>query len=190
MRKTLIALFVFAAVGFGAWRFLAPATVSKNPMERMKTTSPMETVRIAKPVAPAPVVRSAPAAPSQMSAQRAKMEERFSDLKEEGRRVRETLLASDPKAAQAYNEVVRRPEYRALLDRRHQIEAAWAAAPEKDRDGMLTEMNSLRQQGFTLILGEIQRLQSQPATPTANGATTSAPAAASTPASAAPVVFQ
>jgi len=192
MRKPLIALFLFAAIGFGAWRFLAPAPASKNPMERMKAASPMETVRIAKPVAPAPapVVRSAPAAPIQMTAQRAKMEERFTELKEEGRRVRETLLASDPKAAQAYNEVVRRPEYRALLDRRHQIEAAWAAAPEKDRDGMLTEMNSLRQQGFTLILGEIQRLQSQPAAPTANGATTSAPAAASAPAPAAPIVFQ
>ena len=189
MRKTLLGLFLLAAVGFGAWRFFAPPAASKNPMERMKTARPMETVRVAKPVAPAPVVRSAPAAPSQMTAQRAKMEERFSDLKEEGRRVRETLLASDPKAAQAYNEVVRRPEYRALLDRRHQIEAAWAAAPEKDRDGMLNEMNSLRQQGFTLILGEIQRLQSQPAAPVANGATTSAPAAAPA-APAAPVVFQ
>jgi hypothetical protein len=99
-------------------------------------------------------------------------------------------LESDPKAAQAYNEVVRRPEYRALLDRRHQIEAAWAAAPENERDGMLTEMNSLRQQGFTLILGEIQRLQSQPAAPAANGSPTSAPASASAPAPAAPVVFQ
>ena len=189
MRKTLLGLFLLAAVGFGAWRFFAPPAASKNPMERMKTASPIETVRVAKPVAPAPVVRSAPAAPSQMTAQRAKMEERFSDLKEEGRRVRETLLASDPKAAQAYNEVVRRPEYRALIDRRHQIEAAWAAAPEKDRDGMLNEMNSLRQQGFTLILGEIQRLQSQPAAPVANGATTSAPAPAPA-APAAPVVFQ
>ena len=190
MRNAFLAFCLLAALGFGAWRALAPTPPSKNPMERMKTASPMETVRIAKPVAPAPVVRSAPAAPSQMTAQRAKMEERFSDLKEEGRRVRETLLASDPKAAHAYNEVVRRPEYRALLDRRHQIEAAWAAAPEKDRDGMLNEMNSLRQQGFTLILGEIQRLQSQPAAPTANGATTSTPAAASTPAPAAPIVFQ
>jgi hypothetical protein len=189
MRKTLLTLFLLAAVGFGAWRAFAPTPPSKNPMERMKTASPIETVRVAKPVAPAPVVRSAPAAPSQMTAQRAKMEERFSDLKEEGRRVRETLLASDPKAAQAYNEVVRRPEYRALLDRRHQIEAAWAAAPEKDRDGMLNEMNSLRQQGFTLILGEIQRLQSQPSAPVANGATTSAPAPAPA-APAAPVVFQ
>ena len=189
MRKTLLTLFLLAAVGFGAWRAFAPTPPSKNPMERMKTASPIETVRVAKPVAPAPVVRSAPAAPSQMTAQRAKMEERFSELKEEGRRVRETLLASDPKAAQAYNEVVRRPEYRALLDRRHQIEAAWAAAPEKDRDGMLNEMNSLRQQGFTLILGEIQRLQSQPAAPVANGATTSAPTSAPA-APAAPVVFQ
>ena len=187
MRKTLLGLFLLAAVGFGAWRFFAPPAASKNPMERMKTASPMETVRVAKPV-----VRSAPAASSQMTAQRAKMEERFSDLKEEGRRVRETLLASDPKAAQAYNEVVRRPEYRALIDRRHQIEAAWAAAPEKDRDGMLNEMNSLRQQGFALILSEIQRIQSQPAAPTASGAsaTTSAPSSASAPAPAAPVVFQ
>ena len=187
MRKTLLGLFLLAAVGFGAWRFFAPPAASKNPMERMKTASPMETVRVAKPV-----VRSAPAASSQMTAQRAKMEERFSDLKEEGRRVRETLLASDPKAAQAYNEVVRRPEYRALIDRRHQIEAAWAAAPEKDRDGMLNEMNSLRQQGFALILSEIQRIQSQPAAPTASGASAaaSAPSSAPAPAPAAPVVFQ
>jgi len=190
MRKTLLALFLLAAVGLGAWRFLAPPAASKNPMERMKNASPLETVRIAKPVAPAPVIRSTPEAPNQMTAQRAKMEERFTELKEEGRRVRQALLESDPKAAQAYNEVVRRPEYRALLDRRHQIEAAWAAAPENERDGMLTEMNSLRQQGFTLILGEIQRLQSQPAAPTANGTTTSAPASAPAPAPAAPVVFQ
>ena len=192
MRKTLLTIFLLAAVGFGAWRAFAPTPPSKNPMERMKTASPIETVRVAKPVAPAPVVRSAPAAPSQMTAQRAKMEERFSDLKEEGRRVRETLLASDPKAAQAYNEVVRRPEYRALIDRRHQIEAAWAKAPENEREGMLNEMNSLRQQGFTLILGEIQRLQSQPSAPASNAAPspTSAPASAPAAAPAAPVVFQ
>lgn len=188
MRKTLLALFLLVAAVLGAWRFLAPGPPSKNPMERMKTVSPIETVHVAKSAKPTAAVRSAPEAPNKMTAQRAQMEERFVDLKEEGRRVRETLLASDPKAAQAYNEVVRRPEYRALLDRRHQIEAAWAAAPENERDGMLNEMNSLRQQGFTLILGEIQRLQSQPAAPTANGAPTSAPVAA--PAPAAPIVFQ
>jgi hypothetical protein len=120
------------------------------------------------------------------------MEERFNDLKEEGRRVRQTLIDSDPKAAQAYNEVIRRPEYRALLDRRHKIEAAWAKAAENERDGMLNEMNSLRQQGFTLILGEIQRLQSQPIAPTTSSSprTTSSPSAAPAAAPAAPVVFQ
>ena len=190
MRKTLLALCLLAVIGLGAWRFLAPAPAAKSPIERLKLASPLETVRIAKP---APITsRPAPEAPAKMSAQRAQMEERFNDLKEEGRRVRQTLLESDPKAAQAYNDVVRRPEYRALLDRRHQIEAAWAAAPENEREGMLNEMNSLRQQGFTLILGEIQRLQSQPSAPASNAAPspTSAPSAAPAPAPAPPVVFQ
>lgn len=190
MRKTLLALGLLAAIGLGAWRFLAPPAAPRSPVERLKSSSPLETVRIAKP---APITaRPAPEAPAKMSAQRAQMEERFNDLKEEGRRVRQTLLESDPKAAQAYNDVVRRPEYRALLDRRHQIEAAWATAPENEREGMLKEMNSLRQQGFTLILGEIQRLQSQPSAPASNAAPspTSAPAAAPAPAPAPPVVFQ
>ncbi len=190
MRKTLLALCLLAVIGLGAWRFLAPPAAPRSPVERLKSSSPLETVRITKP---APITsRPAPEAPAKMSAQRAQMEERFNDLKEEGRRVRQTLLESDPKAAQAYNDVVRRPEYRALLDRRHQIEAAWAAAPENEREGMLNEMNSLRQQGFTLILGEIQRLQSQPSAPASNAAPspTSAPSAAPAPAPAPPVVFQ
>jgi hypothetical protein len=190
MRSTLLALCLLAVVGLGAWRFLAPTPAAKSPIERLKSASPVETVRQARP-APAsarPVAEEAP----KMSAQRAQMEERFTDLKEEGRRVRQTLIESDPKAAQAYNDVVRRPEYRALLDRRHQIEAAWATAPESEREGMLNEMNSLRQQGFTLILGEIQRLQSQPTAPaTSSGPTpTSAPSTAPAPAPAPPVVFQ
>ena len=192
MRKTLLALCLLAVIGLGAWRFLAPAPAAKSPIERLKSASPVETVRTAKPVQSVAAPRSTPDAPDKISAQRAQMEERFNDLKEEGRRVRQTLLESDPKAAQAYNDVVRRPEYRALLDRRHQIEAAWAAAPENEREGMLNEMNSLRQQGFTLILGEIQRLQSQPRAPASNAAPspTSAPSAAPAPAPAPPVVFQ
>ena len=190
MRKTLLALCLLAVIGLGAWRFLGPTAAPRSPVERLKSSSPLETVRITKP---APITsRPAPEAPAKMSAQRAQMEERFNDLKEEGRRVRQTLLESDPKAAQAYNDVVRRPEYRALLDRRHQIEAAWAKAPENEREGMLNEMNSLRQQGFALILGEIQRLQSQPSAPASNAAPspTSAPSAAPATAPAPPVVFQ
>ncbi|MFM8550040.1 MAG: hypothetical protein ACKOBS_05130 [Verrucomicrobiota bacterium] len=189
MRKTLFALGLIAVIGVGAYRFLAPPAAPRSPVERQKSSSPLETVRVAKPTQN--FSRPAPEAPAKTSAQRAQMEERFNDLKEEGRRVRQTLLDSDPKAAQAYNEVVRRPEYRTLLDRRHEIEAAWATAPENEREGMLKEMNSLRQQGFTLILGEIQRLQSQPSTPTTSPAPrpttpSDAPAAAPAP----PVVFQ
>ena len=192
MRKLLLALCLLAVVGLGAWRFLAPAPAPKSPIERLKSTSPVETVRLAKPVQAVSAPRPAPEPSVKMSAQRAQMEERFNDLKEEGRRVRQTLIDSDPKAAQAYNEVIRRPEYRALLDRRHKIEAAWAKAAENERDGMLNEMNSLRQQGFTLILGEIQRLQSQPIAPTTSSSprTTSSPSAAPAAAPAAPVVFQ
>jgi hypothetical protein len=194
MRKTLFALALLAAVGFGAWSFLAPTPAPKNPMERMKAASPMETVRVAKPTSATPIVREAPAQ-SKTEAKRAQMEERFADLKEEGRRVRQTLIESDPKAAQAYNEIVRRPEYRALLDRRHAIEAAWASAPENEREGMLNEMNSLRQQGFALILGEIQRLNSQPESTTiqrvAPGTLQLMPSSgAPAPTPAAPVVFQ
>jgi hypothetical protein len=192
MRSTLLALCLVAVVGLGAWRFLTPAPTPKSPIERLKSASPVETVRAAKPVQTVSAPRQEAESSAKTSAQRAQMEERFNDLKEEGRRVRQALIESDPKAAQAYNEVVRRPEYRALLDRRHAIEAAWAKAPEDEREGMLNEMNSLRQQGFTLILGEIQRLQSQPSTPTASGssATRSAPANAPAQAPAAPVVFQ
>ena len=192
MRKTLLVLCLLAVVGFGAWRYLSPATAPKNPMERMKSASPLETVRAAKPTPP--IFREAPAA-SLTDPKRVQMEERFTDLKEEGRRVRQTLIESDPKAAQAYNEIVRRPEYRALLDRRHAIEAAWASAPENEREGMLNEMNSLRQQGFALILGEIQRLNSQPESTTiqrvAPGTLQLTPSSgAPAPTPAAPVVFQ
>ena len=189
MRKTLLALCLLAVIGLGAWRFLTPPAAPRSPVEKLKSASPLETVRAAKPSQN--FSRPAPEAPAKTSAQRAQMEERFNDLKEEGRRVRQTLIDSDPKAAQAYNEVIRRPEYRALLDRRHEIEAAWAKAPENERDGMLNEMNSLRQQGFTLILGEIQRLQGQPSTPTTSPSPkTSTPSAAPAAAPAPPVVFQ
>lgn len=188
MRSTLLALCLLAVVGLSAWRYLAPAPAPKSPIERLKSASPVETVRPSRPAPPSarPVAEEAPT----LSAQRAQMEERFNDLKEEGRLVRQALIDSDPKAAQAYNEVVRRSEYRALLDRRHAIEAAWASAPENEREGMLNEMNSLRQQGFALILAEIQRMQSQRSATGAAPAASSAPAAAPAATPAAPVVFQ
>lgn len=198
MRKSLFLLCLVAAVGVGAWRFLAPAPTPKNPMERLKAVSPVEKLR--EPKASAPVVRSAPPAPpsaEKMSPKRAQLEERFTDLREEGRRIRETLIANDPKAAQAYANMSRRPEYREILDRRHQIEAAWEKAPDNEREGMLNEMNSLRQQGVGMLLAEIQSMNSQPETGTtlqrtSPGTLTLTPGSGSAPAPAPapPVVFQ
>ena len=193
MRKTLLALCLLTAVGFSAWRFLAPSPLPKNPMERMKAVSPVETVRSTKSSASVPVTRITPEAPSKMSAKRAQMEERFVDLKEEGKRVRDALIASDPKAAQAYSNISRRPEYRKILDERHQIENAWDKAPDNERETMLAQMNSLRQQGFGLILAEIQNINSQLlAAPATASGSPNAPAPGASPALApsAPVVFQ
>ena len=196
MRKFLLALFLLAALGVGAWRIFAPTPAPRNPIDRLKAPSPMETVQVARPTTPAPVVRAAPESPNKMTAQRAKMEERFSDLKEEGRRIRETLIANDPKAAQAYSAISQRPEYRQLVDQRHQIEAAWATAPDGERDAMLTQMNSLRQQGIAMLLTEIQRVNSQPASETLQRTSpgtlqlSNGQAPAPAPAPPAPIVFQ
>jgi len=196
MRKFLLALFLLAAAVVGGWRIFAPAPVSKNPIDRLKAPSPVETIRVAKPATPSPVpvVRAAPEVPNnKMSAKRAQMEERFADLKEEGKRVRDTLIASDPKAAQAYSNITRRPEYREILDQRHQIEANWEKAPDNEREAMLAQMNALRQQGFGLILAEIQATSNQPAAaPAAAPASrnAAAPGAAPAPAPAPPIVFQ
>ena len=70
MRKTLLASFLLAAVGFGAWSFLAPAPGPKNPMERMKTASPLETVRAPKTFGPAPPPPLLPRRPDRTSEQK------------------------------------------------------------------------------------------------------------------------
>jgi hypothetical protein len=196
MRKFLLALFLLAAAVVGAWRIFAPAPGPRNPIDRLKAPSPMETVRVTKPTAPTPIVRAAPESPNKMTAQRARMEERFTDLKEEGRRIRETLIANDPKAGQAYSTISQRPEYRQLVDQRHQIEAAWASAPDGERDAMLSQMNALRQQGIAMLLTEIQRVNSQPAGETLQRTSpgtvqlSNGQAPAPAPAPPAPIVFQ
>jgi hypothetical protein len=187
MRKFhVIMLLLGAAAIVGAYRFLAPAPAPKSPLERMKANSPVESFRTSKPsIAPIRSVETS----TPPAAKRTQMEERFVDLKDEGRRMREALMASDPKAALAYQSLSQRPDYRGLIDRRHQIEAAWASAPESEREGMLNEMNSLRQQGVGLILNEIQRINSLPPAPLAP-TPQATPAGSAPPAPAAPVVFQ
>ncbi len=160
MRNTLLGLFLLAIVGISAWRYLAPAPAPKSPIDRMKASVPVEKISY-KSKPSKTIVRETAQAPKE-DVVRAKMEERFTDLKEEGKRIRETLMASDPKAAQAMITLVKRPEYREILDKRHKIEADWPNASEGEREGMLAEMNSLRQQGVGLLMMEIQQMNSQP----------------------------
>ena len=160
MRNTLFGLFLLAIVGISAWRYLAPAPAPKSPIDRIKASVPVEKINY-KHKTSAPIIRETAQAPKE-DVVRAKMEERFTDLKEEGKRIREALMASDPKAAQAMITLVKRPEYREILDKRHKIEADWPNASEGEREGMLAEMNSLRQQGVGMLMMEIQQMNSQP----------------------------
>lgn len=123
---------------------------------------------------------------------RAQMEAQFTDLKEEGRRMRQALLASDPRAAQAYQVIGRSPEYRLLIERRHALEATWPQASDAERPAILAEINSLREQGVAMVLTELARTSATP--PPANVTTTqrtngAAPANNPAPAQA-PVIFQ
>jgi hypothetical protein len=160
MRKPLFGIFLLAVVGISAWRYLVPAPAPKSPIDRMKAALPVEKISY-KSSPSKTVAREAPPSPKE-DIVRMKMEERFTDLKEEGRRIRDTLMASDPKAAQAMGNMIKRPEYREILDRRHKIEAAWPSASEGEREGMLAEMNSLRQQGVGMLMMEIQQMNGQP----------------------------
>lgn len=160
MRKTLFGLFLLAIVGISAWRYLAPAPVPKSPIDRMKAALPVEKINY-KSKPSKSIVRETPPAPKE-DVVRTKMEERFTDLKEEGKRIRDTLMASDPKASQAMLTLYKRPEYREIIEKRHKIENDWPNASEGEREGMLAEMNSLRQQGVGLLMMEIQQMNAQP----------------------------
>jgi hypothetical protein len=191
MRKTLFALGLLAVIGVGAYRFLSPPTTPRSPVEKLRSAVPPETMRAPKPTQGKPFV--AARAPIAENPKKAQWEERFDDLKEEGRRMRQALMESDPRAAKAYAALAQRPDYRQLLDRRHQIEAEWAKAPDDQRDAMLAEMNSLRQQGVALILAEIARTGEASGAGPASGVpqVTNNPAIAAPPAApSAPPVFE
>ena len=200
MNKVTLFTFVGLAVIVIAYRLVVPPSKAKSPYAHMAGVSPIETVRTAKSVPSPAAARSAPIA---VNAEliRQQQQERFTDLKEEGRRIRQTILASDPRATQAFQALGQRPDYREVVDQRHKIEADWATAPDSERDAMLAQINALRQQGLAILLAEIQRVNSQPAAPPSNtppqttinlgggAAPASAPGAAPVPAPA-PTVFQ
>ena len=187
MRKTFFAILLLAAVIAGAWRLISGRNKALSPLERIQGASPVQSLKPAHITPAAP--RSIASSEAPAIERRQQQEERFNDLKEEGRRIRQALIESDPRAAQAYQAVSQRPEYRQIIEQRHQIEAAWASAPDADRPAMLDQMNSLRQQGIAMILAEVSRVSAQPAAPQAGPGQTQATSGGA-PAPVAPVVFQ
>jgi hypothetical protein len=93
---------------------------------------------------------------------RTALETRFSELREEGRVIRDTLMKSEPKANQAYDNLGKNPEYQALVARRRLLEGTWGQASEAEKQSIVNEVNAIRQQTVGMVLMEISRLNSQP----------------------------
>lgn len=170
----LILTLLGVLVGIGALSYLRMNGRPRSPREKLGTV-PAESIRgrSSEPLSPTSVAPREVAHP-----RRVEWEERFTDLKEEGRRMRSALLENDARAALAYEVLARRADYRELLDRRHQIEAGWSRATDDQREGMLAEMNSLRQRGVALILAEMAKGEVAPAPKVAPLTTTPDPAPA------------
>ncbi len=185
--KNFTLLLAFGVCLVAGAYFLLKKPAPKSPYARM-TASPIESIKPVS-IAHAPV-RAAPVE-NNLEAVRQQQQERYNDLKEEGRRVRQALIEGDPKGAKAMQVVSQLPEYRQLVERRHQVEAAWAAAPDNQREGMLTEINSLREQSIGMLLAEINRQKSLPDVPAVIVAPAAGAAQGIAPAGAPPApVFQ
>jgi hypothetical protein len=95
------------------------------------------------------------------------MDARFTDFREEGRRLRQLLSESDPKAGQAFVNASQSPDYRALTDRRHELERAWPRASEAEKEAILAEMNAIRERTTGMVMMELGKLNAAPAAPSA-----------------------
>jgi len=158
----LILLFVVGCVvvvsglvsGRRATSVAAPAPVVTAP-------APEPVARPAKREKPAPVA----VAPVKKEVATAEIEARFADFREEGRRLRQMLTESDPKAGQAFGNAAQSPDYRALTERRHELERNWAAASEAEKGAILAEMNAIRERTTGMVMMELAKLNAAPAAP-------------------------
>jgi hypothetical protein len=159
-RSTLIfGLLIMCGAAYLASKIFAPLPVAQ-PSTRVPTAP--------RPVPAAPAVRPRPspvAAPvvAKQPEVRTVLETRFNELREEGRVIRDSLMKSEPKANQAYDNVGRSPEYQALVKRRHLLENTWGQAGDAEKQAIVDEVNAIRQQTVGMVLMEISRLNTQPA---------------------------
>ncbi|NBV78397.1 MAG: hypothetical protein EBR62_00825 [Verrucomicrobia bacterium] len=163
-RSTLIfGLLIMCGAAYLASKIFAPLPVAQ-PSARVPVTPRAEPApQVVRP-RPAPVAAPVVAKKSEESAV---LETRFRELREEGRVIRETLNKTEPKAAQAYENVGKNPDYQALVARRHLLENSWGQASDAEKQSIVNEVNAIRQQTVGMVLMELARLNSQPAQPVA-----------------------
>jgi hypothetical protein len=161
-RSTIIfGLLIMCGAAYLASKIFAPLPVAK-PVVRAPATPRTVPAPQAVRSRPAPVV--APVVNREPEVRTA-LETRFSELREEGRVIRDTLMKSEPKANQAYDNLGKNPEYQALVARRRLLEGTWGQASEAEKQSIVNEVNAIRQQTVGMVLMEISRLNSQPVAP-------------------------
>lgn len=156
----LILLFIVGCIivvsGLGPGRPSAPVA---SPVATERSAAPEPSVRPARREKPAPVV-AAPAKHEPAAA--AVMEARFTDFREEGRRLWK-MLESDRKAVEAFWNTSQSPDYRVLTERLRELERAWGGASDAEKETILAEMNAIRQRTTGMVMMELAKLNAAPA---------------------------
>ena len=164
MNKSAVALILLFIVGCiivvsGLVTGRPPAPV-EAPVANTRSSAPEPSVRPAKRERPSAVVAT-PAKEEPPAA--AVLEARFTDFREEGRRLRQLLAESDPKAGQAFQNASQSPDYRVLTERRHELERAWGGASDAEKETILAEMNAIRERTTGMVMMELAKLNAAPA---------------------------
>ncbi|MEY4272000.1 MAG: hypothetical protein RL250_866 [Verrucomicrobiota bacterium] len=165
MSKSALALILLFVVGCIV---VVSGLVTGRPAAPVVAPAPTVTAPAPEPVArPAKREKVVPvaAAPEKKAAAAAEIEARFADFREEGRRLRQMLTESDPKAGQAFGNAAQSPDYRALTERRHELERNWASATDAEKGAILAEMNAIRERTTGMVMTELAKLNAAPAAP-------------------------
>ncbi len=164
MNKSAVALILLFIVGCivvvsGLVTGRSPVPV-EAPVATPRSSVSEPVVRPVKREKPASVA-AAPAKEGPAAA--AVMEARFTDFREEGRRLRQLLAESDPKAGLAFQNASQSPDYRVLTERRHELERAWGGASDAEKATILAEMNAIRERTTGMVMMELAKLNAAPA---------------------------
>jgi hypothetical protein len=157
----VVGLLIMCGAAYLASKIFAPLPVAKPgvrpPVVVRAEPAPAVVTR------PRPTPVAAPVAKTPDAAVKAEQDKRFAELRDEGRAIRDALMKSDPKAAQAYQNLRQDPNYTALVERRRLLESNWAGATDAERSMILNEVNMIRQQTTGMVMVELSKLNSQPA---------------------------